>query len=281
MNTSPALLFFGFSLAFSAFGQAPGSVDTTFSADQTPGWILQAVQADGKVLVAGYPVLAMARLNPDGSYDRSFVPRGISFHRTADSVADWPITVLAPQGKVLVGMQHGTLGLSDGEESALVRLNADGSVDPTFRYRASLFLSPGPKIISIPDGSVLVDQMRIKPDGSVDESFHPKFAGCGSDTWRFEAWQPDGRILLRVYSVCGVSVVRLLADGTLDPDFHSATTDGDVATVEVLADKRILISGPFSAVNRVNRSRLAWLKSDGNLDESSALQARITIDGQS
>jgi uncharacterized delta-60 repeat protein len=280
MKTIPSLLLCGLGFALPAFAQAPGSVDATFSADQAPGWIPQAEQADGKVLVGGYFSQTIARLNPDGTYDPSFAPRGISFHRTSDAVADWPIVVVASGGKLLVGMRHGNLGLSDGTETFLARLNSDGEADSSFRCASNCCSLPT-KIIALPDGSVLVGQMRLKPDGTVDEAFQPKFTGCGADTWRFEAWQPDGRILLRAYSVCGVSVVRLLADGTIDPEFQSVTTDGDVTGVQVLADKRILVSGGFSMVDGAHRFRLARVNSDGSLDPSFAVLEQITIGGKS
>jgi uncharacterized delta-60 repeat protein len=222
------------------------------------------------VLVASYNGDAMARLNQDGTYDPGFNPQGVSVHRTAEF--SWPIMVLASDAKILVSMPNGDLELSDGAHTPLVRLFADGRLDPSFRCDAPPFSldPPIPPFISVPDGGALVSQMRIKSDGSVDTAFKPMLEECSSSRWQILALQPDGRILVRVTSAsgCDNSVVRILADGRLDPEFHSVTPDGGIINVQVLADNRILVSGGFLAVNGVGRSRVARLKSDGNLDDN-------------
>ncbi|MFN9499843.1 MAG: YDG domain-containing protein, partial [Chryseotalea sp.] len=61
---------------------------------------------------------------------------------------------------------------------------------------------------------------------------------------------------------------RLNSDGTLDNSFTSVVTDGGISTATVLPDNRIVISGTFSVVNNVARTRIAILNSNGTLDNS-------------
>jgi uncharacterized delta-60 repeat protein len=88
------------------------------------------VQPDGKYLiegaftkVGGEPRDQLARLNPDGSLDRTFNP---------GSNIPGPVfgTALQPDGKVLVG---GRIDLPNGvRQGSLVRLNSDGTLDSSF-----------------------------------------------------------------------------------------------------------------------------------------------------
>jgi uncharacterized delta-60 repeat protein len=278
MKTLPALFLFRFVLAASAFGQAPGSVEQTFyGVDWTP----QAAQTDGKVLIAWddnrfgqSPIplrLMIARLNTDGSFDRSFDPGDIvCWPRRcpcdAGGGAHGPIIrAVQGDGKILVGMKNGgDLVLSDGESTPLVRLNSDGSVDSSFRD-----LGPDGSVVPRPDGAMFVGAVLLKSDGSVDPSFKPQIEGCAGDqnSWGVAALQSDGRILVISYSACGPSVFRLLPDGSRDPDFHPPITDGGVVWVRMLPDEKILVNGWFRKINGQPRSSLARLNSDGSLDD--------------
>jgi len=210
----------------------------------------------------------MARLNTDGSFDRSFDPGDIVCRRRAsDGGAEGPIIrAVQADGKILVGMRNtGDLVLSDGEPTPLVRLNSDGGVDSSFRYLGPV---TGP-VVPLPDGSMLAGSVRLKSDGSVDSSFKPQIEGCAGDenSWGIAAVQPDGRILVISYSVCGPRVFRLLPDGSRDPNFHPPTADGYVDWVRVLPDNKILVHGGFTEINGHRRSSLARLNSDGSLEE--------------
>ena len=119
MKTLPALFLCGFGRARSAFGQTPGSVEQTFD---NVDWTPQAAQTDGKVLIAWddnrfgeslIPLrLMIARLNIDGSFDRSFDPGDIVCRprRSSDQGrgGDGPIVrAVQADGKILVGMKSG------------------------------------------------------------------------------------------------------------------------------------------------------------------------------
>ncbi|MBD8905055.1 hypothetical protein MBTS_22995, partial [Methylobacterium bullatum] len=104
------------------------------------------VQADGKILVAGEgngsggTDFTLVRYNADGSLDTGFGPDGTGkiltpvSDRTAEDVAK-SITVQA-DGKIVVA-GYG-IGSGTGYDVAVVRYNADGSLDTTFNAPNSL-----------------------------------------------------------------------------------------------------------------------------------------------
>ena len=128
---------------------ADGSLDTTFDADgkvttdfvggeRDDAAMAVAVQADGKIVVAGYTTapatldFALARYNADGSLDTTFDGDGKAHHRPSASVATTVPTASAVQadGKIVVA---GYLDPAGGDHDfALARYNADGSLDTTF-----------------------------------------------------------------------------------------------------------------------------------------------------
>jgi uncharacterized delta-60 repeat protein len=118
-----------------------GTVDTTFSSNPGANSRVSniALQSDGRIIINGlfytYNGVSrhvIARLNPDGSLDPSFMAQ-------VDSV-----TPIAPQpdGKLLLG-----------SFGSFVRLNADGSMDTNFNVGS---VSPAP-----------VYAIAIQPDGKI------------------------------------------------------------------------------------------------------------------
>jgi uncharacterized delta-60 repeat protein len=65
------------------------------------------------------------------------------------------------------------------------------------------------------------------------------------------------------------SIVRVLGDGSVDPEYVSAiVTKGSVVAMVVDAAGRLVIGGDFEAVSGVRRSGVVRLHADGSLDES-------------
>lgn len=64
------------------------------------------------------------------------------------------------------------------------------------------------------------------------------------------------------------NIARLETDGTVDPTFNSGGSgfDGEVETVVVQPDDKILVGGDFSSYNGMSVPRLVRLNSDGSLD---------------
>ncbi len=226
-----------------------GSLDTSFSGDGmvTTGFgsssadaaYSVALQADGKILlagdsnVAGTYDFALVRYNSDGSLDTSFSGDG-KLTTPVGTSSDYSGTVaVQPDGKILQG------GASSGD-FALVRYNANGTLDATFDGDGKLttaigaFSDWGENLTVQPDGKIVfggrasngVDEdfalVRYNTDGSLDTSFSGDgklttgFSGSSSDGGYAVGIQADGKILLAGTSSGTFAMVRYDADGVLD-----------------------------------------------------------------
>jgi uncharacterized delta-60 repeat protein len=111
-----------------------GKVTTDFDAGLDFGYAV-AIQADGKIVTAGYADVsgsrdfALARYNPDGSLDTAFDGDGkvtTDFAGSADVA--WGM-VIQGDGKIVVA---GLADVSGTGDFALARYNPDGSLDTAF-----------------------------------------------------------------------------------------------------------------------------------------------------
>lgn len=127
---------------------------------------------------------------------------------------------------------------------------------------------------------------RLNTDGTVDESFDPKFDG-DVNVIRLQA---DGKILVggsftKVASsgssteVARTGLARLNADGSVDAGFDphptgASTGETPVSAIVVQSDGKIVVGGAFTALqpngasSSTARLRLARLNADGSLDAS-------------
>ena len=269
-----------------------GSVDPSF--DTGTGFdeyvTSLALQPDGRLLVLGYYALFdgqavpdLVRLNSDGSLDPTF------------DVGSGPsdlgqVVALQPDGKVLVGGQFHTF--SGSASPFIVRLNADGSLDPTFDANPDypsfstvfdIALQPDGKILAVGsfdtfDGLSRKDIVRLNSDGSVDATFDPGTSTDGDLGTGYSARihaslvQPDGRILIggNYTSFDGTArngIARLNADGTLDTSFNPGTgTDSPVRALGLRTDGTVVIGGGFTTVNGTAKSGIARLLGTGAID---------------
>ena len=118
-----------------SFSAGTGKVTTSIAPSTDSGQGIQ-VQADGKIVVAGYSHngsnfdFALVRYNADGSLDTTFGTAGKVVTPIGSSLDQAYSVQLQPDGKIVVS------GLSsDGSDDydfALVRYNTDGSLDVTF-----------------------------------------------------------------------------------------------------------------------------------------------------
>jgi uncharacterized delta-60 repeat protein len=231
-------------------------------------------QSDGKLLVGGYFNVGggnkrLIRLNTDGTYDPSF-DVGIQ-----PNASIWSIKILT-NGKVLVA---GAFTSWNGvPTSRVVRLNADGSVDPTFSVGAGPnnsvggldLLGTGEIIItggftSI-SGSAALGYAKLNADGSNASGFtYNSFSGV-SNSWSAPVVQDDDKVLL--YSVFG-TLRRINPDGSEDLSFiPGSASSGNINSVEYLSNGQILVGGSFSSYNGFSQPRLVRLNSDGSSDLS-------------
>jgi uncharacterized delta-60 repeat protein len=256
---------------------ADGSLDTTFNyaaiAAFTPTDVV--VQPDGRIVIAGVNSTAFQpgsifRLNQNGSVDASF-PASIAFVTPA-TVQD---IYVQSDGKTLVS---GNFTVAGGVTRVfLVRLNSDGSVDPSFVPNINIGTGVGGvyAIAQQSDGKVIVggelgaDLQRLNVDGSRDLTFAPTLSNSGSIF--AVAVQPDGKILvggnLNTTNPNQVNLLRLNADGSVDTSFN-VNVSSYIIDIFLQPDGKIIIGGSFTSVNGAARGRIARLNADGTLDLS-------------
>ena len=101
-----------------------GTCDRSFNPDsRDPAWAI-SLQPDGKIMASGR--FYLGRLDSYGIKDLTFKTHNVSVHKI----------IVDEEGKVIVGGSFQTLDLDSKEDRdlhGLVRLNADGSVDETFK----------------------------------------------------------------------------------------------------------------------------------------------------
>ena len=231
-----------------------GSLDTSFENDliETPGVSSPdelKLLSDGKILVLGTFPLAdgtqisarMIRLNPDGTLDTTFTyePTGFGSRTSIDSM-----------GRVYVmgALQY----IRNGQpiSTALVRLNANGTVDDSFNTSITSmdgFTTQGNKIVYIKSETNGFVVRRLNENGSPDASFMPTEIGGWWPSVIDE--QSDHKILL----LRDTMVIRVNVDGGMDNTFQGPTwTTSSGPKMVVHSDNRITIryhqsSSPFGA----------------------------------
>lgn len=240
-----------------------GSIDSSFNliAGRSGQGVVRAILAgdDGKQYVAGlFGAVAgryansVVRLNRDGSVDGSFdVGAGpdSSIRRLH----------LQPDGKVLVSGFFTTFnGMA---RRSVVRLNLDGSVDPTLNLvtnasslNVAAVYADG-RIIVVGDFTLINGVQRrqvarIDALGVVDTSFDFGVGVPGSESVNVVKLLADGKMLIggfiqSINTVPRRGVARLNANGSLDMGFSLSpdTFVQYIQTIQVYQDSRILISG--------------------------------------
>lgn len=269
-----------------------GSLDPTFlpAASFSGTYHAVKVQPDGKILVAGsFSSIGgvarqnLARLNTDGSLDTGFTPTLLNGTSTSFTVHD--VAVL-PDGRVLA---IGNFDKVDGhaqEEIAL--LMPDGRRDATFRPGEGIDVTSSARLQVLADGRFLVaggstysstslaSPFLMRPDGAVEFEFHRALASQAIDG---EAVDVDA--LGRIYVGGSFTVdapggprnlVRLLPDGTRDTTFTppafftNSSSYGEVHSVRVMKDGKVLVYGAFLRCGDVVTGGIARLMPDGSLD---------------
>ncbi len=249
-----------------------------------------AVQPDGKIVVIGgfthydgRPANGIARLNPDGSLDESFIPVGSGF----DGSLFFAVALQA-DGKIVVA---GNFTQYQGAPRAgIARLNPDGSLDTAFNPGAG-FDSPVLALAVQADGKIVAGGAfvhfdgtsrraiaRLNADGSLDPTFAPgqgfTFDGILGNSGIVEtlAVQPDRRIVaggdFTTYDgVSRRSIARLESNGSLDRGFDPGAGFADsVINLAVQPDGKVVAGGAFSTPGGASRLRLVRLHPDGHMD---------------
>jgi uncharacterized delta-60 repeat protein len=295
-------------------GDAIFSPKALFAAteDIPPGALFRAgavvLQSDGKIVAIGltspvldgvqYQGVGIARYNSDGSPDPSFGIGGavsIPVHPKNSQWVDDSASALALQddGKLVVAG-------SSGNGFALMRCNADGSVDSNFGQGgkvvtvltlgapvtvSALAIQRDGKIVVVGVAALHFAAARYHPDGRLDSTFGREGTvgttiTFGGDDARGLALQADGKIVVVGYSPNfgggdTIALVRYNADGSLDKSFG---TEGKMVTkselwniqayaLAVQADGKIVVAGGGWRAEGA-RMLLVRYNADGSLDPS-------------
>ena len=266
---------------------APGDLDTSFGTDGRVGvpigssdarglWV--AVQPDRKIVIGGTVVDYRPPPPPP------------------------PPPPAPPEGPPARGAPAG----SDYGDFLALRLTPDGSLDSSFGdggiVRTPIDLIPDGQDVPGggavgPDGTILLGGSASAPNGNTDFAFvrytpdgdlDPTFSDDGIDTIDIEqydfgaelALQPDGKIVSvgEAANQNSFSVIRLLPNGDLDPDFGSGgvvhtqlgvPAERDIASsVQVLDDGRIVVIGTADSSWPLDDYAAVRYLPNGELDES-------------
>jgi uncharacterized delta-60 repeat protein len=245
---------------------AAGSLDLSFDGDgkaitqigsSTDQGNAVARQPDGRIVVAGFSEsgtglrFAVVRYNPDGSLDPSFDGDGKITTAIGTGHRDEAYDVaLQPDGKIVVAGD--SYDPSGKPHFAVVRYNADGSLDPSFdgdgmvtttiiggRDLARAVAVQGDGRIVVAGNSALstggggfVALARYNPDGSLDTSFNDdevSCASCSADT-------PSGTVVTTVGFGGSLDAVAIQADGRIVVAGRTSGFNTDIVVLRYTPD---------------------------------------------
>jgi uncharacterized delta-60 repeat protein len=265
-----------------------GSVDAIFnpSGAGASGTVRAAIlQADGKVIIAGsfssyngFTTNRICRVMPNGAIDSSFLV-GSGFNGTVNALA------IQNDGSIVVG---GSFASYNGTAVVrIARLLSNGAIDTSFNTVTGA--DGTVEAIEIQnDGKILVGGRflnfngtsqnkltRLNPDGNVDLSFS---VGAGFDKNVFAiAVQVDGKIIVggSFTQFNGIlergRIIRLSSLGAHDTSFNvgAGFSNGEIRSILVQADQRVLIGGSFSGTyDGFDAKRLIRILSNGQRDDT-------------
>jgi uncharacterized delta-60 repeat protein len=264
--------FFLASLSLSSFSQT-GTLDLSFG---NQGKVVTnlgidefgrctAVQADGKILVAGSITTTGAagdflimRYKSDGTIDSTFGKKGrkrFDFRNGNDFAT--AIAVLADGSILLAGTTANPLDASEAD-FAVVKLNSDGTLDNNFG----------------PNGRLIIDFQGRKDEGSglaVTSDGKILVAGTTSNI--------DG-------SESAFAVAQYNSDGTLNTSFGNSGKDiigfginfATCNAIVIQSDNQIVLGGTLANASNQSNFALARISQGGILDNSFGGTGRVSVD---
>ena len=263
-----------------------GSIDATFNTQiaASSGIVYSlALQSNGSIIVAGsftkyngVTANRVVRLLPSGTVDTDFVI-GLGASGVVEEVQ------IQPDGKIILS---GSFDFFNGiSNSKIIRLNADGSPDPSFTTGlgfnatvSALAIQPDGKIIAGGDfvsynGNTANKIIRLNTDGSIDGTF---VSGLGFSSGVVEVIKLNaigfiavGGSFTGTYN--GVDVNRMIVLnplGIMDPlfDIGAGPFSASVLDLAIAGDSSWYIAGSFSVFDSQNQGRLAKVDPFGALD---------------
>jgi uncharacterized delta-60 repeat protein len=275
---------------------ADGTFDDTFNpAEAGANNIIKSgvVQFDNKMVIVGsftsYNGVAanrIIRITADGAVDPTFVS-GTGTNNQIYAIA------MQSDGRFIVA---GNFTSYNGTSvNRILRLLANGSIDPTFNIGSgadgiveAILIQPDGKILlggrfSFINGNPYNRIVRLNSDGGIDPSF---VIGNGFDKNVYSiAMQSDNKIIvggtfLNYGSVSVKRVLRLNINGSLDTSFTTGSgfSNGEVRTILVQQDDRLLLGGTFSGTyNGTPIQRMIRLLSTGVYDTSFSVNLNSSL----
>lgn len=258
-----------------------GSLDPTFDPGEGPDGEVKhlAIDALNRVLIVGrFSTVngtgrrAAARLLADGSLDTTF---NAGFVLSARLRAN--VVAVRADGRMLVG-GYGLETTGVRGTSHLIQLDSTGTRDPSFNTYV-LNYGETDALIILPNGNTLVGGVfwdaaagglgsfcltRVAPNGTLDPGF---VHGIEGNRVYALALQPDGKIIVggdfwKVQGQPVGSLVRLNADGTLDPSFALPTLEvgswGIVKAMDLAPDGKIVFAKGLEPVRLTTTGAIDW-----------------------
>ncbi len=250
-----------------------GYLDLSFGTTQDRATSV-ALQTDGKILVGGTSgntaqYFTVARLNPDGSLDTGFGNGGKVQTPFSGNESFVQTIAVQPDGKIVAGGY--TVNFPNGKDFAIVRYNADGSIDTDFGDNGKVITTISSttdiitELIIELDGKIvaggymstqnsLMCMVRYNADGSIDASFGVDGIVINDDDNSRNcsiARQADGKYLMAgALDGFYFLVIRYNSDGTKDSSFGAEGVVylqpipyGHAAKVLIQADNKIVACG--------------------------------------
>lgn len=266
-----------------------GSIDSDFNSEKSgANNLIKAIvqQSDDKIVLGGnftkyndITTNRIVRIDLNGQIDDSFNV-GEGFNGQVYSMA------VQSDQKIVVAGGFTKYNGSTVNAVRIVRLLPDGSKDLSFNTGAG---ADGiiEVIVLQSDGKILVGGrfknfnnlpfaglVRLNSDGSTELGFNNQ-EGFDKNVYAI-AVQPDQKIIvggsfLTFNKIAQKRILRLNSDGSLDTSFESGGgfTKGDVRTILIQPDERILVGGALSGTYKnLAVSRLIRLMPSGSFDNS-------------
>jgi uncharacterized delta-60 repeat protein len=258
-----------------------GTVDPNFDPKGGANNFIRSltVQPDGRIVIGGAFTSFdntnrqyIARLNTNGTLDLSFNP-GSGANALVSSVIE------LADGRVVLG--GGFTSVNGASFSRVARLTTNGAPDLNFTHLGTTFDATVDMIAADAGGRVVAAGgfsqpartiVRLRLDGTVDPSFNP---GAGANgPIHAVALLTNGQVVIggsftAVNEAAVTRVARLFNDGSLDESFLArAITNGNVYSVAVQPDGKVVVGGDFYVAGKSNRVGIARLNTDGSLDST-------------
>jgi uncharacterized delta-60 repeat protein len=228
-----------------------GTIDTTFDTPALPASsyiYCLTLLPDGKLLVGNDSSKKLLRLTADGALDTTFYDE----HPEMQSCR---AVLVLPDGKLIVA---GSMLDPGGAVTYydLEKLNANGTIDPTFDistsfigrngYTSSLALQPDGKILvggrfDTCDGNNSKSLARLHPDGSYDNTFTSPIYDT-EPVVNDILVRPNGNILIggNFSASSNYGIAMLLPNGSVTYSFSPSTAGTSVAITEYSEVRRVV-----------------------------------------